>query len=96
MAFGHKRKSEEELIKEYEKTEKALKSIYSNKSSDEYKMHGDITLSPSYNKIDEMIAELSDLKGFNKSDAREFSNMFLNITPSDIQEDGVRIYAFTK
>ena len=76
MAFGHKRKSEEELIKEYEKTEKALKSIYSNKSSDEYKMHGDITLSPSYDKIDEMIAELSDLKGFNKSDAREFSTCF--------------------
>lgn len=76
MAFGHKRKSEDELIKEYEKTEKALKSIYSNKSSDEYKMHGDITLSPSYDKIDEMIAELSDLKGFSKSDAREFATCF--------------------
>lgn len=76
MAFGHGRKSEEDLIKEYEKTEKTLKAIYANKSSDEYKMHGDITLSPSYDKINEMIAELPDLKGFNKSDAREFSTCF--------------------
>lgn len=76
MAIGAKNKAEEQLFKEYSKAERELKQIYSNKSSDEYKMHGDITLSPIYAKIESMVSELSDLKGFNKSDAREFSTMF--------------------
>lgn len=71
-----KRKAEQELIDEYRSVERQLKNIYSNKSSDEYKMHGDITLSPSYSSIEKMIADLNDLKGFPKSDAREFSTCF--------------------
>ena len=76
MSITARRNAEKELIDEYRSVERQLKNIYSNKSSDEYKMHGDITLSPSYSSIEKMIADLSDLKGFPKSDAREFSTCF--------------------
>ena len=34
----------------------SLKEIYANKSSDEYKSHGDITRSSEYKSIEKMIA----------------------------------------
>ncbi len=76
MAIGAKKQADEAIFKEYHKAERELKQIYSNKSSDEYKMHGDITASSAYDSIESMIADLSDLKGFNKSEAREYSTMF--------------------
>lgn len=53
-----------------------LRDIYTNKSSDEYKMKGDITKSPSYSKIEEMIADLKTLKGYSKQDADDITKMF--------------------
>lgn len=70
------KQAEQELIKDYDSMAKQLSSVYSNKSSDEYKMHGDITLSPSYKEIEKMVAELSGIKGFNRGDAREINTMF--------------------
>lgn len=53
-----------------------LNDIYTNKSSDEYKMKGDITKSPSYKKIEEMVADLKTLKNYNQKDAADISKMF--------------------
>jgi len=53
-----------------------LNDIYSNKSSDEYKMKGDITKSPSYKKIEEMIVDLKTLKNYNQKDAADITKMF--------------------
>ena len=53
-----------------------LNDIYSNKSSDEYKMKGDITKSPSYKKIEEMIVDLKTLKNYNQKDAADIAKMF--------------------
>lgn len=54
----------------------ALKDIYSNHSSDEYKSHGDITKSSEYHKIEKMITDLPNLKGFPKNNAKELKQMF--------------------
>lgn len=53
-----------------------LNEIYSNKSSDEYKMKGDITKSPSYSKIEEMIADLKTLKGYPQNESADITKMF--------------------
>lgn len=53
-----------------------LDQIYSNKSSDEYKMMGDITKSKVYDGIENMMAYLSQLKGFPKNDAASLKQMF--------------------
>lgn len=53
-----------------------LREIYTNKSTDEYRMKGDITKSPSYKKIEEMIADLSTLRGYSKRDATDIKVMF--------------------
>ncbi len=55
---------------------KILHDIYKNKSSDEYKMMGDITKSSSYDKIEKSVADLSVLKGFPKSDASDLNQVF--------------------
>ena len=55
---------------------KNLNQIYSNKSSDEYKMAGDITKSPVYDKIQRMIADLTTLRGVNKSEIDDIKKMF--------------------
>ena len=56
-----------------------LHDIYSNKSSEEYKMCGDITKSPTYEKIEIGISELKTLKGFNKNDAKDMETMFMTL-----------------
>ena len=43
-----------------------LNSIYSNRSSDEYKSHGNITLSQKYSDIEKMISNLTLIKKFPK------------------------------
>lgn len=70
------KKAEKELIKDYAVIHHELAKIYSNKSSDEYKMGGDITKSPSYKNIEKMIAELHVIKGLGKDEAREIETMF--------------------
>lgn len=53
-----------------------LDHIYSNKSSDEYKMRGDITKSKMYHGIEEMLANLSVLKGYPNNERMLLNNMF--------------------
>lgn len=53
-----------------------LDKIYTNKSGDEYKMHGDITLSPVYDLLQRTIADLSTIKGLNKIEIEEIKKMF--------------------
>lgn len=59
--------------------EAALSDIYGNKSSDEYKMHGDITKSSEYKTIERMVSDLRILKGFSKSDADDLKMLFLTL-----------------
>lgn len=56
-----------------------LSDIYSNKSSEEFKMCGDITKSPTYKVIEEALAELKTLKGFKKQDADELKTTFATL-----------------
>lgn len=53
-----------------------LAQIYKNKSTDEYKMKGDITRSPSYKQLEEMIADLKSLKGYSQNDANDIAKLF--------------------
>lgn len=53
-----------------------LDHVYSNKSSDEYKMSGDITKSKMYDGIENMVAHLSQLIHFPKNEASEIRQMF--------------------
>ena len=55
---------------------KCLHEVYSNKSTDEYKMAGDITKSKYYDNIDIMVADLSSLKGFPQSQATDINRLF--------------------
>lgn len=53
-----------------------LASIYSNKSSDEYKSHGDITLSSEYHSIEKMVADLKTLRKFPPVEANDLKTLF--------------------
>ena len=53
-----------------------LSSIYSNKSSDEYKSKGDITKSPNYDSIEYQVAQLSTIKGLPADDVKYIKEMF--------------------
>ena len=55
---------------------KLLNDIYKNKSSDEYKMRGDITKVSMYSTIEKMVAQLSILRGFSKTDASDLNQLF--------------------
>lgn len=53
-----------------------LSSIYTNKSSDEYKCKGDITKSPSYDHIEWQTAQLSSIKHYPEKEANALKNLF--------------------
>ena len=53
-----------------------LDKIYSNKSGDEYKMHGDITLSPVYDLLQRTIADLNTIKNVSRSEIDDLKKMF--------------------
>lgn len=53
-----------------------LNGIYKNKSSDEYKMSGDITKSNYYADIERMIANLSTLKWYPQNESSDMHAMF--------------------
>lgn len=55
---------------------KNINQIYSNKSGDEYKMAGDITKSPVYNKIQRMVTDLRLLKGLSGLEIEDLKKMF--------------------
>jgi hypothetical protein len=69
--------AQEEAIMEH--MNHTLAEIYKNKSCDEYKMHGDITLSPEYSTIERMISDLKILKGFSSSEAEDIKMLFLTL-----------------
>lgn len=53
-----------------------LDQIYSNKSSTEYKCHGDITLVPEYDKIEQRITDLKTLLRYPQTSAASIRTMF--------------------
>ena len=53
-----------------------LDRCYSNKSGDEYKMHGDITKSPVYDMLQRTIADLPTIKGVSRIEIDELKKMF--------------------
>lgn len=53
-----------------------LQAIYSNKSSDEYKQHGDITLSSQYNNIELMVGSLTLVKLLSKTEVEDLKQLF--------------------
>lgn len=57
----------------------ALVEIYKNKSADEYKMRGDISLSSEYSTIERMVSDLKVLKGFSSSEAEDIKMLFLTL-----------------
>lgn len=69
--------AQEEAIMEH--MNHALIEIYKNKSADEYKMKGDITLSSEYETIERMVSDLKILKGFSSSEAEDIKMLFLTL-----------------
>lgn len=57
----------------------SLSKIYANKSSDEYKSHGDITASSEYKTIETMIADLKTLKNYPVNEANNMKTLFLTL-----------------
>lgn len=53
-----------------------LNRIYTNRSSDEYKMKGDITKSPVYDTLQRALADISTIKGINKLEVQDLNRMF--------------------
>lgn len=77
MAFKLRdRKNDAKVQAEIQNVFKNLNQIYSNKSSDEYKMAGDINKSPIYDKMQRMIADLPTLRGMNKMEIDDIKKMF--------------------
>ena len=58
---------------------KMLDEIYKNKSSDEYKMMGDITKSIVYEEMERQVANLKTLRNFPKAEAEDYQRMFDNL-----------------
>ena len=73
------RKTRKQLDSAFLAINTILHEIYTNKSSDEYKMKGDITKSPSYSSIEKSVAELNTLKGYDKKDAADLHQMFTTL-----------------
>jgi len=73
---GEMETSKSDIEKELMETMHELDRIYGSKSSDEYRMAGDITKSPVYDEIESQLANLSTLKNYPKKDAQAYGNMF--------------------
>ena len=74
--FNRKKNTQKRLDAAMLAINSILNEIYSNKSTDEYKMKGDITKSPSYKDIEKMVTDLRTLKGYNQNDANDLRTMF--------------------
>lgn len=67
-------------IKDYKRTAKNLKRIYSNKSGDEYKMKGDITKHPNYDRLSKDIETLgTDVKNAPTKTIAGVKDMFASL-----------------
>lgn len=69
-------KNRKELDDRLARVAQLLHDTYKNKSSEEYKMRGDITKSSYYSNIEKCIADLSTLRGFSKPDASDLNQLF--------------------
>lgn len=76
--FGNKKKVSTEAMEEQmiALMLKNLDAIYSNKSSEEYKTHGDITLISVYKDLDRMITDLKTIKKFPTTYAEDIRKTF--------------------
>lgn len=74
-----KSKSSETETAMMEHMNQTLVEIYKNKSADEYKMKGDITISSEYSTIERMVSDLKILKGFSSSEADDIKMLFLTL-----------------
>lgn len=76
MAFNNKKKNratEDDMIRTMMVS---LKDIYSNKSSDLYKSHGDITIVSVYSKIEKMLADLRVIKKYPQNEGQNLRHLF--------------------
>lgn len=71
--------NEEKLQKMTKQMAKDIKKIYSNKSTDEYKMHGDITKAVCYETLESLINDLRTLKHFPSGEATDIKTMFMTL-----------------
>lgn len=71
--------NEERMSKFVQEQDKILSEIYSNKSTDEYKSHGDITLVGKYKEMEQMVYDLATLKHFPKNEATDLKNIFTTL-----------------
>ena len=74
-----RRKPSAQELEDMQNIMKVLGEIYSNKSSDEFKCKGDIRKVPMYKFIDKQIADLSTLKKYPATDAKDIKTMFLTL-----------------
>ena len=74
--FNKKKQNQKKLDAAMLAINSILNEIYSNKSTDEYKMKGDITKSPHYKDIEIRLTDLKTLKGYNQADAKDLMTMF--------------------
>lgn len=74
--FNKKKQNQKKLDAAMLAINSILNEIYSNKSTDEYKMKGDITKSPNYKDIEIRLTDLKTLKGYNQADAKDLMTMF--------------------
>lgn len=84
-------KNRKELDERLARVAQLLHDTYKNKSSEEYKMKGDITKSSYYSNIEKCIADLSTLRGFAKPDASDLNQLF-NTLHRPIFKNMVREY----
>ena len=71
------KKLNDERIREMaEDMARNTRRIYQNKSSDEFKMKGDIRKSPNYSAIEKLVVGLKSLKRFPSSEANDMNKMF--------------------
>lgn len=68
--------SQGDVDKEIAAMIKEIDHLYHNKSSDEYRMCGDITKSPVYDTIESGVANLKTLKNFPKNQAQDYQQLF--------------------
>lgn len=78
MAMGKNKINEKETAM-MDHMNKSLIDIYKNRSGDEYKMKGDITISPEYSTIERMVTDLKILKGFPTGEADDIKMLFLTL-----------------
>lgn len=74
-----KRKVSEREARDLENIMKVLGEIYANKSSDEFKCKGDIRKVPMYKEIEKQISDLSTLRRFPATEAKDIKTMFLTL-----------------